>query len=1204
MLRPVIIDPVNLSYPLGNTPAVCLTQDLPPGTSADVLLLGCGDARNVLFTIYSELKSAKKFTFACCDIQATTIARNILLYTLILEYAEETNIETIWKIYYDLFLEDESSRLLETHVQILLSLSESLGSWKNGKYGNFIHFYDETTFKQIKAIWGSYAVGRLDADQKRSYERAYRAGIRRAQDKRKQVIGDSDPMPLLRSVFPIFTPDAARAIAPLYEQYWRNGTTAGYTSDDLVPNPTFAPAVLEPLTLHYGTHPLAGFHLATASAPLAPGSPLRSSEPHNSTMSKATLAAQEEFREWANSFRLSVRQNMANLYFVASDAISFCHTLQNMTKNGGNNISANWYRDSWHVDPLILNGGNGRQERGPIVFDVIDTSNLSDHIGPLNVLLSAAPLLKRRSTSTLYTELLVRKDADFQKLIENLLCGDCAAMSVLLGLFPVEYWTNASLASTFPDTVLQMLSNPNNSGNSQGQMRNRIAWKRSVFSTALLSTLHAYKVGFDESLLADVIFNVASEMFKHEDIHESLTLTSEGLRNITFPCYTRASVAALLGIVKSRASVDWTTFMSRFIERLNSKNSRLGNHCLNEVLVSLYLCGIPTAEILKPPFDNMERSHSSRGISNWKDVPPVVAMTVRIPRAKVNALRDAAEKTLIAPALIVSVQSSGRSSTEFQQDLFQSIQLSFGEPALSGTREEDNFSLRFSEDPNGISGNSDMFVSFYIATSQILHGPETKTVALRVMNTMIYAFKYAQFFGPDLKVFETDLESQDNIYISKFLPNQSGYPSVSASADSLTQSFSANYDRMSLTADLQRGHIKTLTGRVTIVMPIIKSLLTNRGLVASTQQSACAIRITIGQGIDIGTYTLQFPTPVRLSLGKTRVARKSGYVEVEVPLVHPTEIDRFPDFMFPTDVEAGQPIIWNAPWLNLDRSPILDGSFIKELSWINTITSQMFSSSERSLREKSMTEEDTTRNDVRVDFKDSIFSMFMHFTGLQGHPARIFGINLPLHGSGINMLIFVSGIRIDLSNQNVILDSALLPLTIDLVRKIAPTLGSLQDKGLCSITVDERELQLWKTILPVFIERCRTHRHRPSCEYGVSEQIPISVEPSKPFVCGCGRGEFPANFIDGLPEWHVLSRYCVRAAISPVFSVPYVDKPFDVSAYAPSVMSPERCNKCGQTNSMRGGSLLRCSRCRLVRYCSDECQKADWKKHKSVCNAC
>ena len=42
-------------YPIGNTPAVCLTSELPPEQSAEILLLGCGDVRNILYTAYADL---------------------------------------------------------------------------------------------------------------------------------------------------------------------------------------------------------------------------------------------------------------------------------------------------------------------------------------------------------------------------------------------------------------------------------------------------------------------------------------------------------------------------------------------------------------------------------------------------------------------------------------------------------------------------------------------------------------------------------------------------------------------------------------------------------------------------------------------------------------------------------------------------------------------------------------------------------------------------------------------------------------------------------------------------------------------------------------------------------------------------------------------------------------------------------------------
>ena len=41
-------------YPIGNTAAVSLTQDLPPGKQANCLVLGNGDPRNILFTLYNE----------------------------------------------------------------------------------------------------------------------------------------------------------------------------------------------------------------------------------------------------------------------------------------------------------------------------------------------------------------------------------------------------------------------------------------------------------------------------------------------------------------------------------------------------------------------------------------------------------------------------------------------------------------------------------------------------------------------------------------------------------------------------------------------------------------------------------------------------------------------------------------------------------------------------------------------------------------------------------------------------------------------------------------------------------------------------------------------------------------------------------------------------------------------------------------------
>lgn len=40
---------------------------------------------------------------------------------------------------------------------------------------------------------------------------------------------------------------------------------------------------------------------------------------------------------------------------------------------------------------------------------------------------------------------------------------------------------------------------------------------------------------------------------------------------------------------------------------------------------------------------------------------------------------------------------------------------------------------------------------------------------------------------------------------------------------------------------------------------------------------------------------------------------------------------------------------------------------------------------------------------------------------------------------------------------------------------------------------------------------------------------------------------------------------------------------------------------CHRLPDENGGEFKKCGRCRLVSYCSRECQKKDWKRHKDSC---
>ena len=54
MAHSVIIPRRTFFYAIGNTCADLLTETLPPEESLDLLLLGCGDPRSILYTAYAD----------------------------------------------------------------------------------------------------------------------------------------------------------------------------------------------------------------------------------------------------------------------------------------------------------------------------------------------------------------------------------------------------------------------------------------------------------------------------------------------------------------------------------------------------------------------------------------------------------------------------------------------------------------------------------------------------------------------------------------------------------------------------------------------------------------------------------------------------------------------------------------------------------------------------------------------------------------------------------------------------------------------------------------------------------------------------------------------------------------------------------------------------------------------------------------------
>jgi hypothetical protein len=153
---------------------------------------------------------------------------------------------------------------------------------------------------------------------------------------------------------------------------------------------------------------------------------------------------------------------------------------------------------------------------------------------------------------------------------------------------------------------------------------------------------------------------------------------------------------------------------------------------------------------------------------------------------------------------------------------------------------------------------------------------------------------------------------------------------------------------------------------------------------------------------------------------------------------------------------------------------------------------------------------------------------------------------------------------------------------------------------MVSMNLNQDELDLWKTVLPAFAERCRTWEHLPACEYAKEKRIPLNIKNGLPVLCSCGTGHFPENYLP-LPDWELAKKYATRVAISPVSCSAFVEEIVDPKLVAGGGEMKEKCRACGRDEAKEGGKLLMCTRCKKAKYCSKDCQKGDWKTHRMEC---
>jgi hypothetical protein len=339
----------------------------------------------------------------------TLVARNIILFTLILDDPDGHKSVDNWNIFYHMFLNQACHNRLLAQVKKLHALATTLNAWREGAYGKPIRFYDKGTL----ALVGAWAFYISAATEKQSW---MKKTFKEAIDARERVAGETQFSATgLRSA----TPTGALAVLDLnslHQHFWQHGSLhldCKTRSQATFANPMFVSPDAT-VKLHYGTDPLFGYHLSAAYVPFASDSSLPRGGLSKPKLSDIVTAAQAQFSNWSKTFRRQAEHDLT-LRFFSGDALPFCHTLQHRRATGSATTAFHYRSRHETMEPLVLveddYNSNGA---APVCFNVIDTSNLLDHMCGLNLLVATSPLLDGDISSCLYTETVVQRGANSQ----------------------------------------------------------------------------------------------------------------------------------------------------------------------------------------------------------------------------------------------------------------------------------------------------------------------------------------------------------------------------------------------------------------------------------------------------------------------------------------------------------------------------------------------------------------------------------------------------------------------------------------------------------------------------------------------------------------------------------------------------------------------------------------------------------------------
>ncbi|KAG8714183.1 hypothetical protein FRC09_017903 [Ceratobasidium sp. 395] len=1133
-------------YPIGNTTPVCLTQDLSPDQSADILLLGCGDPRNILFTLYADLISSSRprsISFTCCDLEPAVLARNVILFAL---FEDGEPVDQAWNIFYHFKIDDTTLSLLVRQCQKLLQASESPRAWNDSQYGSFLKFLDARTLAELRRHWTLYA----------GFPKLPRPILNKL---RQQMNEARQPVLEAKNVLNIAALVASRsagplllnAILPVSEElynYWSTGTMFKRPADIGKAkhiNPTFIYSRSgEMFNIHYGTFPQ-GSHFAPIFASLA--------------SKQSGFKMKQQFKAWADAFKDSRNANAITIWLYIGDAFAFCHAFHRYAISGqiASDIRiASWTAGQIHFDQLT------EQSQIPKSFDIVDSSNLTDHLGILNILVAAQPLLRDKpaSQSVLYTESLLLAGKTLTESLRSRIRTNISTIGLLLGLVPRPYMTGFTTQSHSHEAIM--------SPETHGNYHERIAWVHPASGDQIFRKINPRLV-ITTNDLATILADLYAAICPSKKLvwRSFFSRTPAASRDQNLFHYHAETFAMLFKRIQARVAItdgSWTSVALRFLKLARKPTVFAPPRDIQELAFHMYRQA--TEMDVNSKLDR-ESSHNmpqffKRNLQLVTMDDMAVCLVITVPRSSLRILLE-------NPKLKGSVILHCRVIFNKGYATYDAIEATWGRCVTDTSGK-----VTIQEDPAKSEGNSGLVVTCWVP--KVNFHDEDAHVSLGFWPTPFAYMAFSEHLKPTLDFVGFNVRSSRHVRVLPYRPALSGETPQTwlfGSNDARTSSSTSGDTFAQAVVSSGWRKQSRVTSLVAKLPTRSKGATKGKELVTLSLQATPCTTAFYSKGRE---HSAVYPYPLQGETHKLQL--KYRYWEIQAPLAEPFSLGGYGLDPFPILRGDNGIYLWNVHYVNLDRMPILDTEDPSKLGWLPTHINMQLSQHEhnhqlvgaggktsiirtiwsafKKLLGIGRDQQTQTHNhSVITALKKSIGSMVLGFSGLKDSPKKVFWLK-ELRSDPF-ACVLVSGLRLDLTSSTAVLDSAVLCSTNRTESKLHSELRSLA-KGSEVITTSPDEALAWKRLLPALAERCRTWVHKPNCNHEF-HKYPIQPGGSDDNpCCDCGKGAGFDSPAWDVPDWKPLLPYATRIAISPLFPVPYLEKMLDIKQANSALTTPNQ----------------------------------------------